>query len=479
MAPYPGFVGQAYTTRSTAVSANRCINLYPETVNADAGYPAGKAPIVVYRTPGLGLLQTLPDGPIRGEFEINGRAFVVAGATLFEVGNNGTSHTTIGTVANSTEPAQMVATEVQLLVLSAGLGYIYNMVTGVFSQILADAFPNPAVACTTIDTYMIVLHGGTNQFFISAPLDGTVWSGLDFSSDEEPDTAVTLAQNHLYLWIFGQNEIVIYQDSGGSAFPFTRIPGSQIEQGCAALNSVITADNTLMWLGKDPRGAGVFYRGNGFLPDRISDYGVEFAISQYSTVADCIGYSYQDGGHLFCVWSFPTANATWVYDVGEKKWHERLYFSAGQYSASRARFHMFAFGMHIVGDYTNGNLYEMSEQYPTDNGAPIRWLRSAPHLSIEDQWLFYSQIQIDMQTGSGTNDPSYDPQVVLRASNDGGYTWGNEQYASCGATGQYNKRVIFNRQGRSRNRVFELSGSDPVQQISIINAYLTLQKGAG
>src|SRR6185437_11045402 len=108
MAPYPGFCDQAYKTRSTAVASNRCVNLFPETVNADAGYPAGKAPVVLYRTPGLGLLQTLPDAPIRGEFEINGRAFVVAGATLFEIGNNGTSYTTIGSVGNSTDPEQMV-----------------------------------------------------------------------------------------------------------------------------------------------------------------------------------------------------------------------------------------------------------------------------------------------------------------------------------------------------------------------------------
>ena len=68
-----------------------------------------------------------------------------------------------------------------------------------------------------------------------------------------------------------------------------------------------------------------------------------------------------------------------------------------------------------------------------------------------------------------------DPQVMLRWSDDGGHTWSNEHWASMGKIGEYGKRVIWRRLGMTtklRDRVYEISGSDPVK-IAIMGAELT------
>src|SRR6201999_1416808 len=117
-------------------------------------------------------------------------------------------------------------------------------------------FPAYAVDVTSIDTYFIVLGQGTNEFSISAPLDGTTWNGADFFSSEAPDNTLALAESHLYLWLFGSNTTVIFQDTGDNTTPFQRVAGSQIEQGIGAVDSLATLDNTLFWLGDDSRGAG-------------------------------------------------------------------------------------------------------------------------------------------------------------------------------------------------------------------------------
>ena len=68
-----------------------------------------------------------------------------------------------------------------------------------------------------------------------------------------------------------------------------------------------------------------------------------------------------------------------------------------------------------------------------------------------------------------------DPQVMLRWSDDGGHTWSNEHWASTGKIGEYGKRVIWRRLGMTtklRDRVYEISGSDPVK-IAIMGAELT------
>ncbi len=55
-----------------------------------------------------------------------------------------------------------------------------------------------------------------------------------------------------------------------------------------------------------------------------------------------------------------------------------------------------------------------------------------------------------------------DPQVMLRISNDGGKTWISEQFRSAGKSGEYWRRVRWNRLGLATRRVFEISVSDPI-----------------
>jgi hypothetical protein len=68
------------------------------------------------------------------------------------------------------------------------------------------------------------------------------------------------------------------------------------------------------------------------------------------------------------------------------------------------------------------------------------------------------------------------PQVMLRWSDDGGHTWSSEHWAPMGAIGQYSQRVFWRRLGMTlklRDRVYELSGTDPVK-IAIMGAELIL-----
>jgi hypothetical protein len=72
--------------------------------------------------------------------------------------------------------------------------------------------------------------------------------------------------------------------------------------------------------------------------------------------------------------------------------------------------------------------------------------------------------------------PGYNPQIMLRWSDDGGHTWSNEHWKSMGKIGNYGYRTIWRRLGMTvklRDRVYEISGSDPVK-IAIMGAELLL-----
>jgi hypothetical protein len=76
--------------------------------------------------------------------------------------------------------------------------------------------------------------------------------------------------------------------------------------------------------------------------------------------------------------------------------------------------------------------------------------------------------------------PGYDPQVMLRWSDDGGHTWSNEHWTSLGPIGAYGRRTFWRRLGMTlklRDRVYELSGTDPVK-IAITGAELILSPTA-
>jgi hypothetical protein len=68
------------------------------------------------------------------------------------------------------------------------------------------------------------------------------------------------------------------------------------------------------------------------------------------------------------------------------------------------------------------------------------------------------------------------PQLLLRWSDDGGHTWNGERTTSMGRIGQYGTRAIFRRLGMTtkiRDRVYEISGTDPVK-VAIMGAELEL-----
>jgi hypothetical protein len=106
-----------------------------------------------------------------------------------------------------------------------------------------------------------------------------------------------------------------------------------------------------------------------------------------------------------------------------------------------------------------------------------RRLRRSPHIASEQRRLIHSRFQLDVEAGVGqteegsTLDPNEDPYVYLRWSDDGGHTWSQPIGMSAGKLGEYKKRLIWNRLGDARSRVFEVSMSAPVKW-ALLDAFI-------
>jgi hypothetical protein len=466
-------LGSTYVARSVNAADNRMVNLFPEIVPE-----GGKEPAFLQRAPGLTRLATIGIGPIRGEWTFGDYGYVVSGPTLFQVDSNWNA-VAKGTIAG-TGPVSMADNGIQLFVAANPQGYIYNAQTDVFQQITDPDFPG-AVTVGYLDGYFVFNEPNSQKIWVTQLLDGTSIDPLDFASAEgNPDDVVAIFVDHRELWVYGTNSTEVWYNAGLLDFPLARIQGAYNELGCAAPYSVAKMDNQIYWLGKDARGQGMVFRAAGYMGQRISTHAIEWQLQEYPNLEDAVGYTYQQDGHSFYVLNFPTANTTWVFDVATGAWHERASFQNGQFNRHRGNSQMFFNATNVVGDYQNGKIYKLDLEVYADDGQPQKWLRSWRALPTGANNLTRTvqhALQLDCETGVGLNvGQGNDPQVMLRFSDDGGHTWSNERWKSMGRIGRYGFRTIWRRLGATmkiRDRVYEVSGTDPVR-IYIMGAELIL-----
>lgn len=411
-------LGSAYVARSVNAADNRMVNLFPEVVPE-----GGKEPAFLQRAPGLRLLATIGDGPIRGLWSfLNNQiyAFVVSGNTLYKV-NTDWTFSALGTVIGN-GPVSMADNGTQLFVAANGPSYIFNTQTNVFQQITDPDFPG-AVTVGYLDGYFVFNEPNSQKLWVTELLDGTSVDPLDFASAEgSPDNIVSIIVDHREVWVFGTNSVEVWYDAGTADFPLSRIQGAFNEIGCAAPFSVAKLDNGLFWLGQDARGRGLVYRANGYTGVRISTHAIEWQIQQYGSISDAIAYTYQQDGHSFYVLIFPSVGKTWVYDVATQSWHERAGFAGGVFTRHRSNCQMNFNNEVVVGDFENGNIYAFDLDVYSDNGQTQKWLRSWRALLTSTNTLkrtTHYSLQLDCETGVGLNlYPAYDAQDLIAENGD-------------------------------------------------------------
>ena len=474
MPPLAGFCGPTYVSQSRIASGERCINFYPELIEL----PKAEFPVALYPTPGVASFATLTQSPVRGMFEEQERVWAAGGNTIYEVSSTGTA-TSRGTTQVDGNPTTWCSSGDfggQVFITSGDRGYTLNLSTNVLAQVVTDVTMGGYV-----DGYFVALDAVTSTLRISALADGATWTQTAQRS-AGADRWLSLFVNHREIWLFGSKTSEVWYNAGTSPFPFLLYPGSFMEVGCAAAFSVASLDNSLVWLGRDKGGRCMVWRASGYRPQRISNHAIEHALQGYTTVSDAVAFSYQDQGHMFYVLTFPTENATWVYDAATQLWHERLFWdtTTAQYQAYRPLYHCFAFNRHLVGDRNGGTIYEMAiDQYSDADSAAIRRVRRGPIIETDGHWLNWNDVEFVMEPGVGLSGSGQgsNPLVQFRYSRNGGFTWSNTRQTTAGAIGNYDTRVLFRSMGRGRRFVPEIVMTDPVPW-RIVGARATFERGS-
>lgn len=474
---FPGFIGPAYLARSERFDAQRLVNMYIEL--DDLGSGKGQEPAVLIATPGLERQQIIGNGPIRCTYTQSNQelTYIVSGNSVYTItGPNATPTLITGTLNTSSGAVQAVDNGSSVIFVDGYYGY--HVTIGVNTlNLISDANFHPTETISYQDGYFIGVQKGTNAFFLSDI------NSIDFPPLNEayaagsPDILVSAVSNNRELYLFGTKSLEIWYNQGTSAStPFVRQDGKYSQVGCAASQSVVVLNNTLVWLGSNSQGGGVVYTLDGGMPTRISNHSIEFAIQTAGDLSGSTAYGYQQEGHYFYLLTIPSTGTTWCYDVTNKQWHERQSTINGVTGRHLGNTHCVLNGQHVVGDYRNGNVYVYNLDHYQDNGQDIQRIRQTPHVSQNLNRLFYKLLEVDMQFGVGLPNQGA-PRITLYISNDGGQTWGNPIFANLGATGRYNVRARWQRLGSSRDRVFRVVVTAPVK-VQMLSAMLDIEVGS-
>lgn len=417
----------------------------------------------------------ISNATIRGGIVANNKLYIAVGANILAVTTAGVM-TYLGQITTSTGNVFMAFNGTQILIVDGtAYGHYIPIATDVLTDIDDADFP-AATSCCFLDGYFIVTKAATGQFYVSGLYDVTTWDATQYATAESnPDNLTRCFSGNGNLWLFGSDTAEVWYNSGGT-FPFSLVQGADIEDGINGAASVCQIKDQLYFLS----GRLEVLRTSGYQREKISTTHIDKIIQEFTTTTDAVGYEYRADGHIFFVLTFPTESKTLVYDITTDYWHEwQSYITAGTatYARHRGAIGFYFNKKYIVGDHTNGKLYALNPATYTDNGEIIKRTRRSQIISKEQKYILFHSLQIDMDTGIGIggSGTGSDPTVTLYWSDDGCNTWSDGETVYVGEQGEYETRAVWRRLGKARNRVFELTMSQPCK-FNLLGAYAELEE---
>ncbi len=307
---WPQFCGGSYRTRSTTQDAELCINLYPETIQAQGNAKHS----TLYGTPGLAFLVTATGKTnCRGVFNQDETTLVTVEDTVYLYDPIAIALTSLGTIADDGDPVSYSSNGrggEQVLLVGGGNVYVYDIQAQTLSGAIVVPLTNPAVMCSYIDGYFMLLEADTVRVWFSAIEDGTLWDGLDFfARSQTSDNIIGICSLKDRLYVIGSLTGEVYYDTGDADNPFAPYPGSVFHEGLVGPWALGVLDESVVWCARGNDGRGRIVRTGDSNPQPISTPAIDYALSTYTDLSTAELLVYTAEGHQFGAWTFPNAHS--------------------------------------------------------------------------------------------------------------------------------------------------------------------------
>lgn len=456
-APIPIATG-FYVSRSLPIAGQECTNWYPTIADGPA-----LSEVSLFGTPGINQVATTGTDKQenRGAHVKAKIRYVVNGDKLYRHNEDDTMDA-LGTITGDrTTRVSMADNGTQLFIMvPGGDGFIFDESAGTpFQQITDPDFTaNGAPQLVVyIDGYFL-LTTDSKKFIVSALNDGLSYDALLFATAEaDPDDIVAPIVHNNQLFIGGSETIEVFQNIGGSGFPFQRVQGFVMPAGIKAPFSVVQApvskarpEGTFLFIGggANDQPAVMSFTGSGV--EVVSTDGVDAILESFTAdeISDVFSWSYSQGGARFVGFNLPST--TIVFDLDSGLWHERksqiIDTTGTRVLRWRVNSLVVAYGKVLVGDSEDGRSGELGLDFFAEYDEPIKRVVAIPTLSNLGGSFKIPSLEITMESGVGDFE-TVDPQIRLSVSKDA-KRFGSEISRSIGKIGEFTKRIIWRRLGR-------------------------------
>lgn len=422
-----------------------------------------------YLKPNYGIVQ-FGTGPgfNRGGIKWNGAYYRVMGTKLIKIDSFG-AYVVIGDVGGSGQVDLFYGFGYLAIVSSLKL-YIYD---GVALTQVTDSNLGNVLSATWIDSYVITTDGDS----LIASLSGqpTSYSVNRFlGSDIDPDPIIGVFNLRNELYALNRNTIELFDNLGGSGFPFQRIEGAQIQKGVIGSKAFCEYIEHMAFLGSGRNeDLGVYIARSG-TAQKLSTREIDIIINSYteSQLQDVVVESkvQDDQNHLM----IHLPDQTLIYDaVASARIQDPVWFIAhsGLTSVSQYRAKNFVkvYDKWHCADPTSNKYGYLVEDISSHYGDRVSWEFGTKILYNQSKGAIIHQLELDAQTGNvalGDN-----PTISTQYSLDG-RTWSMNKFINVGTIGDRVKRLVWIKQGNMKKwRMQRFTGlSDAHLSISRLEA---------
>ncbi len=372
----------------------------------------------------------------RGQLIWNGFLYQVVGTDLIRIDDVETgAFTTIGTILGETNIRWDVTFTEATIIVDGG-----NLYTLDKDDVLVDFTLNAnIVPCTDLvainQRIVYIPSDGSVAFFSNVGDAATVETESFFDAEFLPDLNTSCWQLNNTLYIGGTDSIELFQDTGGSPNPFTRVTGASILNG--VLGVTLEYQDTQLFIGrKKDQGFGIFVVGQGAAP-QISNQAIDLILTEYTQdeLGDVIVGRFNWRGYDVATFTFK---------------RDSFAFFNGEWFILESR---------VVGvsrPWTAGFINQLGGTYYTSNSTKFGKLAKINtdyserierviDMGFQHNDLGYFACQ-SIQLGISQGFNSADGSVALFLSRDN-VTYGQALYRNLGDIGEYDKFLRWNYAG--------------------------------
>lgn len=429
-----------YTDNEPDFRTSYPVNLVPTSMSN--GISAG------YLRPADGIVKEgIGPGLDRGGINWNDKHYRVMGSKLVYITEDNVVQT-IGDVGSGGQVSFDYSFD-RLAIASNNNLFYYDGTT--LTQV-ADPDLGTVLDVVWVDGYFMTTDG---EFLVVTELsDPTQVNPLKYGSSEiDPDPVEALIKLKNEIFAINRYTIEVFDNVGGTLFPFQRIDGAKIDKGAVGTHACCSFAEAIAMVGSGRNEHPGVYLANNSQTVKISTSEIdrqinEFTEAQLSTV---VVEQRKDKNSQLLYVHLP--DRTLVYDAystqatGQPVWYILSSAESGL-SKYRARNFVWVYNKQACGDPTSDNFGYIDDSISSHWGDTVGWEFGTTIIYANGNNAIFHELELVALTGRVK--PGVNPTISTSYSLDG-ITYSPEVSIQAGTQGQRQKRLCWRRQGKMEN----------------------------